>query len=262
MLLGAHVPTADPVGEAADRGAEVVQLFLSSPRMWAAPKPRRDVEALLASGLPCYVHSPYLLNLASADEVVRTRSRDLLQATCAAAEVVGARGVVVHGGQLGAGEDPALGPARWRDALAQLETTVPVLIEDTAGGPHAVASRIDRIARLWEGLAGVEVPIGFCLDTCHLHAAGELLVAGTERLLALLGRIDLVHVNDSKDPAGSGRDRHERLGAGQVDPEALVEAIRLADAPAVVETPGGAQHQGRDLTWLRARLATEVAGGV
>ncbi|MFU8839879.1 MAG: deoxyribonuclease IV [Nitriliruptoraceae bacterium] len=254
MLLGAHVPTADPVGEAAARGAEVVQVFLSSPRMWAAPKPRRDVEALRAAGLPLYVHSPYLLNLASADEVVRARSLELLQATCTAAEVVGALGVVVHGGQLGAGEERDVGPARWRAALERLASTVPVLIEDTAGGPHAVASSIDRIARLWAAIDAVEVPVGFCLDTCHLHAAGEELLAGTERLLAELGRVDLVHVNDSKDAAGSGRDRHENLGAGQLDPDALVAALRLAAAPAVVETPGGASQQAADLDWLRARL--------
>lgn len=254
MLLGAHVPTADPVGEAAARGAEVAQIFLSSPRMWAAPKPRADVDALEASGLPLYVHSPYLLNLASGDEVVRERSVELLQATCTAAEVVAARGVVVHGGQLGRGEDPSLGPARWRSALERLETNVPVLIEDTAGGPHAVASGIDRIERLWEGLAGVEVPLGFCLDTCHLHAAGEDLLAGTERLLGVLGRIDLVHVNDSKDPQGSGRDRHENLGAGELDAQALIAALGVAGAPAVVETPGGSEQQGRDIAWLRARL--------
>jgi deoxyribonuclease IV len=254
MLLGAHVPTADPVGEAAARGAEVVQIFLSSPRMWAAPKPRQDVEVLRAAGLPLYVHSPYLLNLASADEVVRARSLELLQATCAAAEVVGALGVVVHGGQLGAGEALEVGPARWRAALEQLASTVPVLVEDTAGGPQAVATTIDRIARLWAAIGDVEVPVGFCLDTCHLHAAGEELIAGTERLLAELGRIDLVHVNDSKDAAGSGRDRHENLGAGQLDPDALVAALRLAAAPAVVETPGGASEQAADVDWLRARL--------
>ncbi len=254
MLLGAHVPTADPVGEAAARGAEVVQIFLSSPRMWAAPKPRRDVEALRAAGLPLYVHSPYLLNLASADEMVRARSLELLQATCAAAEVVGALGVVVHGGQLGAGEESEVGPARWRAALEQLASTVPVLVEDTAGGPQAVASTIDRIARLWAAIGDVEVPVGFCLDTCHLHAAGEELLAGTERLLAELGHIDLVHVNDSKDAAGSGRDRHENLGAGQLDPDALVAALRLAAAPAVVETPGGASRQAGDVDWLRAQL--------
>jgi deoxyribonuclease-4 len=259
MLLGAHVPIADALGGAAERGAEVVQVFLSSPRMWAPPKPRADAEVLRDAGLPLYVHSPYLLNLASADEVVRTRSLELLQATCAAAEVVGALGVVVHGGQLGAGEEPALGPARWRAALERLETAVPVLIEDTAGGPHAVASSVERIARLWDGLEGVGTPLGFCLDTCHLHAAGEDLVQGTERLLAVLGRIDLVHVNDSKDPVGSGRDRHENLGAGHLDAAALIAVLELADAPSVVETPGGADQQAADLAWLRARLAAPAA---
>lgn len=255
MLLGAHVPTADPIGEAAARGAEVAQIFLSSPRRWAPPSPRVDVAALTASGLPLYVHSPYLLNLASADAQVRERSQVLLQATCVAAEAVGALGVVVHGGQTGADEDRAVGPARWRDALQRLDTAVPILIEDTAGGPNAVASTIERIERLWAALEGIETPFGCCLDTCHLHAAGEALVAGTERLLALLGRIDLVHLNDSKDAAGSGRDRHENLGAGRIDPEALLETVGLADAPTVVETPGGATHQAADIAWVRTRLA-------
>ncbi len=255
MLLGAHVPTADPLGEAAARGAEVAQIFLSSPRRWASPTSRDDATSLRAGGLPLYVHSPYLLNLASADPQVRERSQVLLQDTCVAAEAVGALGVVVHGGQTGAGEDPALGPSRWRDALERLDTTVPILIEDTAGGPNAVASTIERIARLWAGLEGVATPFGCCLDTCHLHAAGEALVAGTERLLDLLGRIDLVHVNDSKDDPGSGRDRHQNLGAGRIDQEALVETVHLAQAPAVVETPGGATEQAADLTWLRAQLA-------
>ncbi len=254
-LLGAHVPTADPLGAAAERDAEVVQIFLSSPRRWAGPNgPRADAEALRTSGVPLYVHSPYLLNLASPDPTVRERSQDLLAQTCTAAQAVDARGVVVHGGQLGKGEDSELGPARWRAALAALETEVPVLIEDTAGGPHAVASTVERIERLWTALDGLGPPIGFCLDTCHLHAAGEDVVAGTTRLLATLGRIDLVHVNDSKDVHGSGRDRHENLGAGAIDAAALAEAVRLADAPAVVETPGGAAQQAEDIAWLRARL--------
>ncbi len=253
MLLGAHVPTADPLGEAARRGAEVVQIFLSSPRQWAAPKPRADTTALLGSGLPIYAHSPYLLNLASADPIVRERSAGLLQATCEAAAAVGVRGVVVHGGQTGAAEDPALGPTRWRSALERLETTVPVLIEDTAGGAYAVATTIDRIARLWEALDGLDTPVGFCLDTCHLHAAGEPLLTGTARLLEVVGRIDLVHLNDSKDDRGSMRDRHENLGAGRIDPDELAAAVRLADAPTVVETPGGAELQAADIAWMRAR---------
>jgi deoxyribonuclease IV len=259
MLLGAHVPTADPICEAAVRGAEVAQVFLSSPRRWASPTLRADAAALRTSGLPLYVHSPYLLNLASADPVVRDRSQVLLQDTCAAAAAVGARGVVVHGGQTGADEDRRLGPARWRAALERLESSVPVLIEDTAGGPNAVASTLERIARLWTALDGLETPFGCCLDTCHLHAAGEDLVTGTERLLALLGRVDLVHLNDSKDAAGSGRDRHENLGSGRIDPEALEEVVRLADAPTVVETPGGAARHAADIAWLRARLAVTTA---
>jgi deoxyribonuclease IV len=232
----------------------VVQIFLSSPRQWAPPKPRTDAETLRTCGVPIYAHSPYLLNLASADPVVRERSADLLQATCEAAATVGVRGVVVHGGQTGADEDPALGPARWRAALERLETTVPVLIEDTAGGANAVASTIDRIARLWEALDGLDTPVGFCLDTCHLHAAGEELVAGTARLKAVVGRIDLVHLNDSKDERGSMRDRHENLGAGRIDPDELVAAVRLADAPTVVETPGGAERRPRHRLDARATV--------
>ncbi len=258
MLLGAHVPTAAPLAAAQERDAEVVQVFLSSPRRWAGPSGRRsDADELRASDLPLYVHSPYLLNLASPDPTVRSRSRELLASTCAAAEVVDARGVVVHGGQLGKGEDPTLGPLRWREALTGLETHVPVLIEDTAGGPHAVASSLERIERLWtalQGAAEVTAPLGFCLDTCHLFAAGEDLVAGTTRLVEVLGSIDLVHVNDAKDPHGSGRDRHQNLGAGTVDADALVACVRAAGAPAVVETPGGAEQQGADIAWLRARL--------
>jgi len=259
VLLGAHVPTADPLDGARERDAEVVQIFLSSPRRWAGPSgPRTDASALLASDLPIYVHSPYLINVASADPTVRERSQQLLASTCAAAEAIAARGVVVHGGQLGKGEDAALGPQRWREALTGLETSVPVLIEDTAGGPHAVASSLEHIDRLWTALhtgVGVGTRIGFCLDTCHLYAAGEDLVAGTTRLVELLGGIDLVHVNDSKDPHGSGRDRHENLGAGTMDPDALVAAVRVAGAPVVVETPGGASQQGSDITWLRSRLS-------
>ena len=254
-LLGAHVPTADPLREAAERDAAVIQIFLSSPRRWAGPsEPRADADLLRTGGIPLYVHSPYLINLASADPSVRERSRQLLAETCTAAEAVAAEGVVVHGGQLGKGEDPELGASRWRAALETLDTPIPVLIEDTAGGPHAVASSLARIERLWAALDGVTVPIGFCLDTCHLHAAGEDLVAGTTRLLEILGRIDLVHVNDSKDPHGSGRDRHENLGAGTIDAAALVEAVRLAGAPVVVETPGGAAQQAADIAWLRARV--------
>ena len=254
MLIGAHVPSADPLAEAAARDADLVQVFLSAPQTWTAPAPREDAERLRTAEVPIYVHAPYLINVATTNNRVRHPSRKALQQACDAAATIGAAGVIVHGGHLPVGDDATEGFANWRTALERLETDVPVLIENTAGGKNAMARHVEVIARLWEAIAGVDPRVGFCLDTCHLHAAGEELVASTQRLRDVVGAIDLVHLNDSKDEAGSGRDRHANLGAGTVDHDALVEVVRLANAPVVVETPGTAADHLADLAWLRARL--------
>jgi deoxyribonuclease IV len=254
MVFGAHVPSADPLAAAAARGADAVQLFLSAPQQWKAPAPRDDAELLRASPLPIYVHAPYIVNVATTNNRVRHPSRAALQQACDAAGAIGAAGLVVHGGHLPAGEDPAVGADNWRKSLEALTSDVPVLIENTAGGDNAMARYVDRIERLWEAIAGVEVAVGFCLDTCHLHAAGEDLVDATKRLKDVVGAIDLVHLNDSRDPAGCGRDRHANLGTGQIDPSALVEVVRLAEAPVIVETPGEAAEQAADITWIRERV--------
>jgi deoxyribonuclease-4 len=96
--------------------------------------------------------------------------------------------------------------------------------------------------------------LGFCLDTCHFHAGGEDLDGIVDRVLAVTGRIDLVHANDSKDPAGSGRDRHENLGKGRIDLDTLVGIVRAAGAPVVCETPGGVAEHRADIDLLRSRL--------
>ena len=116
-----------------------------------------------------------------------------------------------------------------------------------------MARYFDAIARLWDGIGGFEF-LGFCLDTCHAWAAGEPLVDAVDRILGITGRIDLVHCNDSKDGAGSGRDRHENLGQGQIDPEALAEIVKKAGAPVIVETPGGGQKD--DVAWVREVLGS------
>lgn len=250
-VIGAHVRSEDPLATAQATGSSCVQLFLSDPQGWAKPKPRADADALRGTDLPVFVHAPYLVNLAAANPRVRHPSRKILAQTCEAAKEVGASAVIVHGGHVDAGEDAEVGVERWVKALASLETEVPVYLENTAGGDHAMARHFDVIARLWDGIG--DLGVGFCLDTCHTHAAGEDVLTSVERIMAITGRIDLVHCNDSKDAAGSGRDRHEHLGRGEVDLAALVEVVATAGAPVVCETP----HEGvaDDIDTLRKGLA-------
>ena len=120
-----------------------------------------------------------------------------------------------------------------------------------------MARRLDRIAGVWEAISQSDKAgdVGFCLDTCHAHAGGEELVGLVDRLLAITGRIDLVHCNDSRDAFDSGADRHANLGQGQVDPAGLVEVVRLAKAPVVLETPGDAQVHGLEIDYLKENLA-------
>ncbi len=253
MRFGAHVPAADPLAAASARGAEVVQVFLSPPQSYKKPAERDDADVLRASDIPVYVHAPYIINVATTSNRIRHPSRSNLVQTVRAAEAIGAAGVVVHGGHVTDDDDPQAGFDNWRTTLDRLETSVPILVENTAGGGNAMARRVDAILQLWDTLAGTETPFGFVLDTCHLHAGGEELVTATERLLAGLGRIDLVHLNDSKDELDSGRDRHQNLGAGLIDEEALVEVVRLADTDVVLETPGEATDHVTDLAWIRER---------
>ena len=97
--------------------------------------------------------------------------------------------------------------------------TCPLYIENTAGGDNAVARRFDALARSVGGdrrAPRPDVEVGFCFDTCHAHAAGEELSDAVERVLAIVGRIDLLHANDSRDPPGTGADRHANLGKGEI----------------------------------------------
>lgn len=255
MRIGAHVSREDPLGAAASRGAEAVQIFLTDPQSWKKPPEREDAEALRSSDVPVYVHAPYVMNVASTNNRIRHPSRKTLEQTLAAAADIGAAGVIVHGGHVEEADDPEEGFANWRKALDRVATPVPVLIENTAGGENAMARTIDRIARLFQVLDGVEAEVGFCLDTCHLHAAGEDLTDAVARIRDATGRIDLVHLNDSKDEAGSGRDRHTNLGRGRIDPELLAAVVRDADTDVVLETPDGdAGGHAADIAWIRERL--------
>jgi deoxyribonuclease-4 len=250
--IGVHLSREAPLAGAAARGADCVQFFLGDPQGWKVPPPGPDAAELAAASMSIYVHAPYLVNVASGNNRIRIPSRKILAETCAGAAAIGAAAVIVHGGHVTAGDDEREGFARWRKAMERLDSEVPVLLENTAGGNHAMARRLDTLARLWEHVG--DTGLGFCLDTCHFHAGGEDLDGVVDRVKAITGRIDLVQVNDSKDPSGSGRDRHENLGKGRIDLDLLVGVVQAAGAPAICETPGGVAEHRADLALLRSRL--------
>jgi deoxyribonuclease-4 len=254
QIVGAHVAPDHPLETAAALGADCVQIFLSDPQGWAKPPSRADAGELQRSDVPVYVHAPYLINVCSPRSNVRYGSRKILQQTCDAAAEIGTAGVIVHAGH--AEDAIAEGVGRWVRSLEMLETDVTLLIENTAGGTNAVARRFDALARLWEAVsgAGADVELGFCFDTCHAHAAGEELSDAIDRVLAVVGRIDLLHANDSRDAAGTGADRHANLGRGEIGADLLREMIRAAGSPVVVETPGGDEDMRADLAFVRSAL--------
>ncbi len=262
LRLGAHVDQTDPIAEAASREATLVQFFLGDPQGYQGPEIRyaggsdglRDDAA--GAGVDLYVHAPYIVNVATTNNRIRIPSRKLLQQHVDAAAAIGAKGLIVHGGHVGKDDDPTVGFDNWRKAIDATDLTLPLLIENTAGGEHAMTRSLDRIAGVWDAISGCEQAdrVGFCLDTCHAHAGGNPLETVVEDVRAITGRIDLVHCNDSRDEFDSGADRHANLGAGKIDPDLLAQVIREAAAPVVCETPGAAAEHVADFGWLRQRL--------
>jgi len=251
--IGIHLDSEAPVDEALARAADCVQFFVSDPQGWKIPPPGARAAKIAATSMTKYVHAPYTINLASGNNRIRIPSRKILSETCAAAAAFGATAVIVHGGHVTADDDPKQGFLRWRKALELLDSPVPLLLENTAGGDHAMARRLDTLAELWERIG--DFGMGFCLDTCHAHAGGEGLEDIVDRVKAITGRVDLVHANDSKDTAGSGRDRHENLGHGQIGLDAIAAVVTAAGVPAICETPGGVDEHRADIEALRSRVS-------
>jgi deoxyribonuclease-4 len=254
MRIGAHVRDNDPLRAAAETGAEVVQFFLCDPQSWDPPKVHPQTAALHEAGLTIFIHSPYQINIASTNNRLRIPSRKAVTDHAKVAAQVGAAGLIVHGGHVTRDEDIDTGLDNWRKLFERQADkggfAVPILIENTAGGDHAMARRWDMLARLWDRIG--EFGAGFCLDTCHAFAGGEDLVDVVERALAITGRIDLVHLNNSRDDFNSGRDRHANVRKGTIDPEMLVAVLAAANAPAVVETPS--EGQAEDIAYLSSAL--------
>jgi deoxyribonuclease IV len=264
-LSAAGLPYAERIG------AEAVQVFVSNPRGWkpSPGDPAADEtfrSACADRRMPVFVHAPYLCNFGSPTEATRERTAASVLHSVDRGRRIGARGVVFHAGSaVDAGQrDVALKTMR--------ELVLPILdgigeddpwllVEPTAGGGQPLAATVDDLGPLFEALEH-HPRLGVCLDTCHAFAAGHDLTAPGEvrrmlnRLVRVVGRdrLRLVHANDSRDPVGSGRDRHINVGAGLIGAEPFGELFRhpaTRGVPVIVETPGDADAHIRDLATLR-----------
>jgi deoxyribonuclease-4 len=258
--VGSHVAVGGGLvrvglGEAADIGAEVIQVFAGNPRGWAPSKvDPRAVAAFRAEcgvrGIQVFVHAPHLINLGSPSDETRAKSAAALTHTLQRAAELGAEGVVFHAGSSVVRERRDAALALLHDVVARMLDAAPpgvrLLVEPTAGGGEALASTIDTTLEYVSAVADERLLV--CLDTCHLHAAGEELADPADlrktitRLTGAIGpeRLGLVHVNDSCDPVGSRRDRHESLGKGLIGAAAfgaLFTTPSLRGVPMLVETP-------------------------
>jgi deoxyribonuclease-4 len=284
MLIGAHVPTGGHglvgvIENARRLGADAVQAWGSNPRAWARPRidPAQDAafaQAWRESGLGAlFLHSPYMVNIASPDGGFRHRSVDLARATVALAERVGADGVVVHAGAAGAATSPDIRIERASRSLAAIVTEADrsrVLIELMAGTAGAVASTLGEARLLFDAcLDEADTShgerFGLCLDTCHLFAAGYGLDSedgvretfAELRRVRLASRLRLVHANDSRYPRGARRDAHTNIGRGHIGERgfaAILAQPSVRRSAVVCETPGTPTERATDVAALR-RLA-------
>lgn len=260
MLFGGHV--GGGVKAAAERaqeiGANALQLFVQSPRAWRFPDHDPAVlrsfdDRARAAGIESVlVHAIYLCNFASPDEVIYGKSVSTLRSTVDAACAIGAEGVVFHvGSHLGSGFEAGLERAApaIEHVLERCSDTTWLLVENSAGTGGTMGRSLEELATLVDRLDR-HPRLGICLDSCHLWASG-VDVSDAATLDALLDdfdetigldRLRALHVNDSKTPLGSNRDRHANLQEGLIGDglSVFLGNPRLQDLPAVVETEG--QH--------------------
>jgi deoxyribonuclease IV len=273
VLIGAHVSIAGGLPNAVERGIErecdAIQIFNQSSRAWRPQEFSDDQVAEFREGVEgsrirsVLIHAVYLINLASLEAEIRSKSIAALQAALALGDRIGADGVVLHPGST-KGLDyerclDAVGVAI-REALAETDRC-PLLLEDTAGAGGTIGRDVDELARLVEVGLGDE-RIGLCLDCCHLLASGfEIrtaaglaeLVEEVDRKIGL-GRLRALHVNDSQTPLGSNRDRHACLGEGELGEQGLrvfLSEPRFDGLPAILETPGPDRKLGIGLPEVR-----------
>jgi deoxyribonuclease-4 len=278
MRLGAHISISGGVEKAVVRGQEVgceaIQIFTKNSNQWKAkPLTATEVkafrEACQAAGMdPVIAHSAYLINLAAPDEALYEKSIQASLDELRRCELLDIRYLVIHpGAHMGTGEEQGL--KRIAAAINRIHRETPKLqaaltLEVTAGQGTVLASKFEHFAAI---LAQVDEPerLGFCLDTCHLLAAGydfrtrqgyDQMMEAWDDLVGI-ERIRAIHLNDSKKDLGSRVDRHEHIGQGCIGTQGfalLLNDPRLAHLPMVLETPKEDDADVRNLAMLRSLI--------
>ncbi|GGL09462.1 putative endonuclease 4 [Sphaerisporangium melleum] len=280
-LIGGHVLVAGGLATgglryAAEIEAEVVQVFVTNPRGWALNdgKPSEDA-ALRESGVPVFLHTPYLVNMGSPTADTLEKSTESVRHALRRGAEIGALGVVVHtGSAVSQSKDAAL--RQLHEHLLPLLEEIPedgpdLLLEPMAGQGQMLCATVQDLGPYLDALDH-HPRANICLDTCHAFSAGHDLAApgGVAEMLDALhavapGRLKLVHANDSKDLCGSKRDRHENIGAGHIGTEPFADLLRhpaAAGVPLCIETPGKADKHREDILLLKKlRESVTAAAG-
>jgi len=289
FLYGCHLSIARGIERALDEaerlGVTALQVFSHAPSAWRMPPIPADSAAVFrerraASAIRFLaVHTAYLLNLATLDDNLHTRSVDALIEEVRRAVQLGADVIVTHlGAHRGAGVP--VGIARIVDALHQVaasrpfaSTSLRLLLENTAGAGTTMGRTFDELGCIIEQLHDGE-RVGVCLDSCHAFAGGydvrspEALAGTLDECDAAIGldRLQMLHLNDAKYDLGSRRDRHEHLGAGRIGEvgfAAMLNHPRLRALPVLLETPkdldNGDEADPVNLATLRRLRQTEAA---
>lgn len=276
--IGRHLPTSGGLAKtlqmASELGCETAQIFVSNPQGWKVPTPRPDAEAFVEGrrkiGLsPVVAHAKYLINLASPNDELRTRSAQILARELVAAGELGVELVVVHAGSHG-GEEKGMDRLvkeldRVRELAAGFAGTsgsvAEPVVENSVGAGTQLCSSFDSL-----GEAARRAGVRVCVDTAHAFVAGyDLSTPEGARLVAeeletAVGpAIALLHLNDARNELGSHRDGHRKIGEGQIPVESWPELFAgLPGVPVAMETPYGSPEADAQ----EVCLVKELAGGL
>jgi deoxyribonuclease-4 len=260
MRFGFHISIAGGFSRVAERaelrGCETIQLFSRNPRGWKySPLGEKNIEefrsSIKSSGLfPVFLHLPYLPNIASQESKFYKRSVDSVITDLERAEKLGAQYLIIHiGHRMESSEDEGIEAVFQgiNQAFEKVKNPVILLMENTAGQGTEIGYTFDQIKKIIERVHDHQ-RMGVCLDTAHSFEAGYDLSNkdGLERTLETfdqtigLKRLHLLHLNDSKTPLGSRKDRHWHIGEGYIGLEGFRNLINhplLRHLPGIMETP-------------------------